>query len=303
MRRLHGKLSLRGDSGGVVNGDDDHQRAACGVHRREERPGRHPQGRHRHADALLLQRAVHLRRLQDVRGGGRAGEDRLLLLHGAEGRARNPHQHCPPAALPQDDPRAPAGGPRVRLHGLLQERFLPPPDAGPPLRREARSLRGHAGAPASGRVLLRDHPQPQQVHPVRRLRSRVQRNSGHGDPGLRQPRLRGAGPPRLQRAHAPHPVHQLRPVRGGVSHQRHPRQAAHRRRVEGYLRPQKARRRSDRTRRPRGAWGALWPRARSQQHRQGRGRPANPRLRPRDGHDPRRGLHRHGGGGGADAAA
>ena len=96
-------------------GNHDHRRPAGAVRRGEERPRRDPQGGHRHAHLLLLFRAFRLRRLPDVHRGGRENrQDRRLLLHGASGRAGDPHQHRPAAAAPADDPGADAGLPRLQ---------------------------------------------------------------------------------------------------------------------------------------------------------------------------------------------
>ena len=161
-------------------GNHVHRRPAGPLRRGDQRAVRHPQGRHRDAHLLLLLRPVRLRRLPDVRGGGRAGQDRDLLLHEASGWAVHPHQHCPAAEAPPDDPGAAAGLPQLLLHHLREERRLPPPGAGHALRRAPGPLWGQPGGVPAGRQQPRRGPGPQQVHPVRRLCPGVRRDHRHG---------------------------------------------------------------------------------------------------------------------------
>ena len=79
-----------------------------------------------------------------------------------------------------------------RLHRLRKKPLLPSAGDGRALRHPSRSLQGYARACTDGLFKPCGHIRPQQMHPLRRLRARVQRGSGHEHPALCRPRPRAA---------------------------------------------------------------------------------------------------------------
>ena len=93
----------------------------------------------------------------------------------------------------------PKNGMRIRTNTsrLLKYRrmileLMPSAGDGRALRHPSRSLQGYARACTDGLFKPCGHIRPQQMHPLRRLRARVQGGSGHEHPALCRPRPRAA---------------------------------------------------------------------------------------------------------------
>lgn len=70
--------------------------------------------------------------------------------------------------------------------------LLPSAGDGRALRHPSRSLQGYARACTDGLFKPCGHIRPQQMHPLRRLRARMQGGAGHEHPALCRPRPRAA---------------------------------------------------------------------------------------------------------------
>ena len=125
------------------------------------------------------------------RGSGH-WQDRRRLHDQAEKRHAHPHQHVAPSQIPPHDTGADACLALPRLHRLRKKPLLPSAGDGRALRHPSRSLQGYARACTDGLFKPCGHIRPQQMHPLRRLRARVQRGSGHEHPALCRPRPRAA---------------------------------------------------------------------------------------------------------------
>ena len=101
---------------------------------------------------------------------------------------------------------------------------------------------------APGPLQPRPGARPQQVRALRRLRAGLPGGPGPGRPGLHPPRRPGHRGPGLRPAHGRRGLRAVRPVRRGLPHRRHHRQAG---RGAGPARPS--------TTRPR-RWWSRWPR-------------------------------------------
>ena len=218
---------------------------------REKRPRSHTQGGHPAPDLLLLLGIVDLRRMPHVHGREQVGRPRRRLLHAAEGGHGDMDEHGAAAQVPQDDPRAAARRPLPRLHHLPQQRQMQAPGPRDALQHRGRALPERRGRAAARRLVALHIARPQQVHPLRRLRQNVQRNTGRRRDRLRAPRLEDDDKHRLRHPDCRKQLRRLRSVRRGLPDRRDSRQERHREGLEGARRQEGARLRPDSARRAR----------------------------------------------------
>ena len=115
--------------------------------------------------------------------------------------------------------------PLPRLHDLREEQRMPAPVHWPRRVRHPTISASRTTGPdhADRRFVARSHrPRCQQVHPLRRLRPDVQRDSAGGRHRFRPPRLQACGLcPAFDRKTLGDGMCQLRPVRGSLPDRRH----------------------------------------------------------------------------------